>query len=489
MNERSVATSVNAHNVSFTYPLGARPGIQGVSDVSFSVSPGQCLLITGDSGSGKSTVLKLINGLIPHFNPGELLGTITITKDDQAFNPAQEPMSRAIEFSASVFQNPRTQFFTESVNAELAFGLENLGMDPAEIESRIQSAVELLGINDLRGRRFKELSGGQLQTVACACALVSPGSLVLLDEPTSNLSMESIDILARVLHRLKELGTTIIIADHRLFFLKDIADQVIYLTQGKITRSFHAQEFYALDEPERKQLGLRSLHHVPLPASVPEPPTPENADPQRSGLELSNIRFSYGTHEVINIEHAFFPSGEVTALIGPNGAGKTTLARIICGLASPKRGGSLRLNSKRVGAAARRRSAYMVMQDVGRQLFAATTEEEVTLGLAKKKRDHIDVNEILHRLDLAEMAQRHPQSLSGGQRQRLAIASAQAEQAEVYIFDEPTSGVGWRQLQSISALLRSLAASGAVVIVITHDHEFIQESVTRIIDMTDINKN
>ena len=249
MNERSVATSVNAHNVSFTYPLGARPGIQGVSDVSFSVSPGQCLLITGDSGSGKSTVLKLINGLIPHFNPGELLGTITIIKDGQDFNPAQEPLSRAIEFSASVFQNPRTQFFTESVNAELAFGLENLGVDPTEIESRIQSAVELLGINDLRGRRFKELSGGQLQTVACACALVYPGSLVLLDEPTSNLSMESIDILARVLHRLKELGTTIIIADHRLFFLKDIADQVIYLTQGKIARSFHAQEFYALDEP------------------------------------------------------------------------------------------------------------------------------------------------------------------------------------------------------------------------------------------------
>ena len=131
----------------------------------------------------------------------------------------------------------------------------------------------------------------------------------------------------------------------------------------------------------------------------------------------------------------------------------------------------------------------MVMQDVGRQLFAATTEEEVTLGLAKKKRDHIDVNEILHRLDLAGMAQRHPQSLSGGQRQRLAIASAQAEQAAIYIFDEPTSGVGWRQLQSISALLRSLAASRAVVIVITHDHEFIQESVTRIIDMTEINKN
>ena len=131
----------------------------------------------------------------------------------------------------------------------------------------------------------------------------------------------------------------------------------------------------------------------------------------------------------------------------------------------------------------------MVMQDVGRQLFAATTEEEVTLGLTKKKRDHIDVNEILHRLHLAGMAQRHPQSLPGGQRQRLAIASAQAEQAEVYIFDEPTSGVGWRQLQSISALLRSLAAIGAVVIVITHDHEFIQESVTRIIDMTDINKN
>ncbi|MBK4163615.1 ABC transporter ATP-binding protein [Corynebacterium macginleyi] len=489
MNEHRVATSVNAHEVSFTYPLGARPGIPGVSNVSFCVSPGQCLLITGDSGSGKSTILKLINGLIPHFNPEELLGTITIRKNDQTFTPAQEPLSRAIEFSASVFQNPRTQFFTESVNAELAFGLENLGIDPAEIESRIQSAVDLLGIRDLRGRRLKELSGGQLQTVACACALVFPGSLVLLDEPTSNLSMDSIEMLACMLRRLKELGTTIIIADHRLFFLKGIADQVIYLNQGKISRSFHAHEFYALDETARKQLGLRSLHHVPLPASVPTSPTQENTDPQQSGLELSRVRFSYGTHEVINIDHAYFPKGEVTALIGPNGVGKTTLARIICGLASPKRGGILRLNGKRIRAATRRRSAYMVMQDVGRQLFAATTEEEVTLGLAKSEREHCNVNEILHRLDLEDVALRHPQSLSGGQRQRLAIASAQAEQAEVYIFDEPTSGVGWHQLQSISTLLQSLAASGAVVIVITHDHEFIQESVTRIIDMTEINKN
>ena len=487
---------ISVENLSFTYSLGARLSSFGVSDQSFAVEPEQCLLLTGDSGSVKSTLIRLINGLIPHFHPGELSGKLALTADSVEFVPSQQSLSRAIEFSASVFQNPRTQFFTECVDAELAFGMENLGIAPAEIESRVQVAVGVLGIEALRGRKLKELSGGQLQAVACACALVYPGGLILLAEPTSNLSMASINILTDAITRLKQLGKTIVIAEHRLFFLRDIDDLVLYLRNGTITRRFDAAEFFAMSDSERRALGLRSLHRQPVPA-LPSPAAPTAPKGARGvsklsevnafrGLELLNVRFAYGSHNVLDIDHTCFPAGEVTALIGPNGAGKTTLARLICGLAAPKRGGRLLLNGRAMSARARRKASQMVMQNVGRQLFAATAEEEVTLGLAKSKRDQVDVPAILHALELDYTAKHHPQSLSGGQRQRLAIAVAEAEDAQIYVFDEPTSGVGWRHLQSISALLRLLADSGAVVIVITHDHEFIRESATRIIDMTEV---
>lgn len=485
-------TRVTATDLSFTYSMGVRLSENRVRNLNFTVEPGECLLVTGDSGSGKSTLIKLLNGLIPHFNSGVLTGRVTITCNGVEFTPSTAPLSRAIEFSASVFQNPRTQFFTESVDAELAFGLENLGLPPEQIEQRIASAVAVLGIEYLRGCSLAELSGGELQAVACACALAAPGGLVLLDEPTSNLSVASIDVLTAALQRLKALGTTIVIAEHRLFFLRTIADKVIYLTDGEIARCFTATEFFTLDDAERRKLGLRCLTALPLPqlngVHGGRTGTAGTAQQNVANLHLRNIRFAYGRHEVLDIESATFPAGEVTALIGPNGSGKSTLARVICGLASPKRGGSIHLDGKEMGAGARRKASQMVMQDVGRQLFAATVEEEVTLGLPKSTREHVNVPAILRSLELDHAAKRHPQSLSGGQRQRLAIATAKAENARVYVFDEPTSGVGWRHLQSIAGLLRQLAATNAVVIVITHDHEFIAEAATHIVDMRRINR-
>lgn len=488
ISSRHSATSIYAHDLSFTYSIGNCATEPDLRQASFAVEPGQCLLITGDSGCGKTTLLKLLNGLAPHFNPGIVTGTLELHQDGTIFCPAEHPLSEAIQFSASVFQNPRTQFFTESVDAELAFGLENLGWNPIDIEERINKTSKLLKIQHLRGRLLSELSGGQLQAVACACALTGPGGLVLLDEPTSNLSSESIDNLSSVLRTLRELGTTVVIAEHRLYFLRDIADKVLYLRAGRIAGHFPAKDFFSLDHGTCRELGIRSLFREPTP-QLPSPVMPSRgkATAVTPGLVLTNVRFSYGQHEVIDIPHAWFLAGKVTALVGPNGAGKSTLARLICGLAKPRKGGAISLNGKTLTASERRQACQMVMQDVGRQLFAATAEEEITLGLTKKQRQSVNVPKLLADVGLSDFAKRHPQSLSGGQRQRLCIAAAQAEKAQIYIFDEPTSGVGWRHLAAISNTLRSLAATGAVVVIITHDTEFIKEAATHIVKMTDIN--
>ncbi|QPK78998.1 ABC transporter ATP-binding protein [Corynebacterium lizhenjunii] len=554
-----MSAAVELEGVSFRYAVGAgsRLSDAGVQDLSLQIEPGECILLTGDSGSGKSTLLQVLSGLIPHFHPGELIGSVRISASASPgciaspgcsasagsragtsagaatavgagtveYSPAQQPLSRAIEFSASVFQNPRTQFFTDTVDAELAFGLENLGVEPSEIEARIRHAVAALGIEHLRGRNLRELSGGQLQVVACACALVCPGGLVLLDEPSSNLSLEGIRVLQQALHRLKELGKTVVIAEHRLFFLREVADKVFYLHQGSIARTFNARDFFTLSTRERQALGLRALDFQPLPrleaclVTSGEPSSPSDLELHEECLELRSLRFAYGRTPVIDIEHLAFPAGEVCALLGPNGAGKTTLARLICGLAAPQRGGKISLGGVEMSGKQRLAVSHMVMQDVGRQLFAATVEEELTLGLNKAQRAGVDVAGLLAAVELDSCAQRHPQSLSGGQRQRLAIAVAQANSArahshktrlqantarsqgntvyfqrtnspqpQVYIFDEPTSGVGWRHLQSIAQLLRALAADGAVVIVITHDYELVAAAATRMINLKEVNR-
>ena len=448
---------------------------RGVEHITFRCAPGSLTLLCGPSGSGKSTVLRLINGLVPHFHSGELTGTVRVSG---SVIP-ETPLTRAGLLSATVFQNPRTQFFTAWVTTELAFGLENLGVDPVDIRERITGAVLRCGIGELLDQPLSALSGGQLQRVACTCVVVADVPVLLLDEATSNLSPQAIDELTALLRELKAAGTTIITAEHRLHHLRDLADEVIYLREGRIERRFTGPEFFALDDATRRELGLRSLTRPTAPELTPA------ESPVRDGdcLELRDIRFSYGRRPVLDIGHMVFPAGSVTGLTGPNGAGKTTLARLICGLEKPERGGRITLAGRPLSARARSAAGYIVMQDTGRQLFADTVTEEVTLGT----RTDVDAGGLLRDLDLATVADRHPMSLSGGQKQRLVIATALAHDKRVHIFDEPTSGVDLAHMEAISAKLRELADSGSVVIVITHDAELVGSCCDRVIELSPLN--
>ncbi|WP_151550203.1 MULTISPECIES: ABC transporter ATP-binding protein [Corynebacterium] len=471
--------TISVADVHFRYTFGTNGELteHGLSDITFSAEAGTLTVLCGASGSGKTTGLRLLNGLVPNFHLGTLTGTVTVGGTDVP----NQPLHDALLTSATVFQNPRTQFFTDEVTSELAFGNENLGIPAEDTIARIRTAAKETNTEHLIGCKLNELSGGQTQRVACAAAIASHAPVLLFDEPSSNLSPDAIDDLHDILAHQKAAGRTIVVAEHRLYFLRDLADQVLYFRDGRLAHRFTGAEFFALSDAQRRELGLRRI----APPEGTHPPAPPKGS---TGLQLENIRFSYLSKQILDIPEASFPAGAITALTGPNGCGKTTLARLLCGLSSPARGGTISINGTPMRSGARTKASYIVMQDVSRQLFAAAVEDEITLGHTANEREAIDVATLLAQLDLDGLEDRHPQSLSGGQRQRLVIASAMAQNKQVHILDEPTSGVGQAHLVAIAERMRQLADAGAVVIVITHDEELIEECADYVVHLPDINR-
>ncbi|KAB1660445.1 energy-coupling factor ABC transporter ATP-binding protein [Pseudoclavibacter sp. CFCC 13796] len=511
VNDRGeTKTSIRVADVRFSYTQGRtgaspygpvvdeqpqQPAALVLDDLSFEVPVGTLTVLCGASGSGKSSALRLLNGLVPNFHEGRLDGTVQVAGVDV---PSVD-LSEAGRTTATVFQNPRTQFFTADVRSELAFRDENYGLDPAEIQRRSVAAACEVGIENLLDRGLRQLSGGELQKVACAQAIAAGTSVLLFDEPTSNLSPAAIAEFSQLLGRLKAQGHAIVVAEHRLYFLRDLADQVLQLDHGRVHDRWSGDEFRALSESSAAALGLRTLRAPAALAALlvaehadavvadhagsgPSRPAAENhaGDPER-GLVLDAVRFRYGRHDVLDIPHLEFPRGQVSVIVGANGVGKSTLARVICGLAAEDRGSGIRLDGRRVSPKMRMARSGMVMQDVHRQLFCDSVADEVRLGLDSQARDEVDIDALLQRFDLAELADRHPLSLSGGQKQRVVIAAALAKQPQVCVFDEPTSGVDRRHLRAIAECLRELAEAGTVVIVITHDPELIDACADRLV--------
>ncbi|WCC79736.1 energy-coupling factor ABC transporter ATP-binding protein [Cutibacterium equinum] len=475
--------SVSLTDVSYSYPVPEFEGspfddapvpdrqvVEQLQGITMTIQPGTLTLLVGTSGSGKSTLLRTMNGLVPKFYEGTLRGRVEVDSTDVAGVELHD-VGRT---SAMIFQNPRTQFFTPSVRTELAFGLENYGVDPSQIRDAVTRAVDQTGIAHLLDRRLDTLSGGELQRVACACALVTDVDLLLFDEPTSNLSVQGIDDFRNLVAQLKAAGKTLVIAEHRLHLFRGLVDVVHRISDGRVVETMTGDDFFGLTDVERVERGLRCLDLTRV--DLPEPPaagTSSDAGCTKlsTGLTVEHMCFSYrGEPTILDIDSLFFPAGAVTILTGPNGAGKSTLARLICGLEKSPPGARIGMRGP-WSAARRQKSCGMVMQDVRRQLFSESVEREVTVGLDPRRRDAANVPELLERLDLAGQRDRHPLSLSGGQAQRLVIAATIAQDKEVVIFDEPTSGVDFRHLASIAGLVGELAAAGKVVIVITHDTE------------------
>ena len=437
-----------------------------VIDLSLCIPDGQCVLLCGESGSGKTTVTRLVNGLIPHYYEGQMTGSVTVN----GINVTERELYETAKYVGSVFQNPRSQFFCVDTTSEIAFGCENMGLPEDEIRGRIERVAEEAKITDLLARSIFALSGGEKQKVACASVSALQPDIFVLDEPTSNLDMEAIADLKKILLKWKADGKTIVVAEHRLSWLVDICDRVIYMKDGQIQRDISMEEFRRFSPAQLRKMGLRSL-------SADNAAPMMEAESAADSIELQNFCFAYDDADAIHIPHLELPKGGIIAVVGHNGAGKSTFCRCLCGLEKKFKGYAI-MDGKKLERKQLLKGCYMVMQDVNHQLFCESVEEEVQLGMDEE--NTAAVQKVLEDLDLSELCQRHPMSLSGGQKQRVAIASAMLANKSILIFDEPTSGLDQRHMEQTAGLLSSLKGK-KTVLVITHDPELICRCCTHVL--------
>ena len=386
-------------------------------------------MICGESGCGKTTMTKLINGLIPHFvRDVSVDGTITV----YGKNVAEMPMYEIAELVGSVFQNPRTQFFYTNSNAEMAFGLENRGVEPEYIRKRIKNTINELDIEKLEDRDVFSMSGGEKQLLAFASVYAMNPQIYVLDEPSANLDIAAMEKLSERMKVIKEKGHTVVVAEHRLAWIQKFADRIIYMKEGRIEQEFTSDEFKALSDLKRKQMGLRSI--VPAQIQIPE----ITGNSEDAVLQIYNLSCKRKKQMIFQNISLSARAGDIIGITGKNGAGKSTFCNCLCGLLKPK-GGEILYQGKKLSEKARTKLFGMVMQEVNHQLFSDSVKNECLL--ANEEASEQEIRELLEKFDLEEYAEYHPMILSGGQRQRLAIARQLWVVKKLLIFDKPTSGL------------------------------------------------
>ena len=432
-----------------------------LDDINLIVADGECVLITGESGSGKSSIINSINGLAFEYENAKFSGSIKVDNKDLKGMELYE-ISLMI---SSVFQNPKTHFFNVDTTLELLFYLENIGLDRKEMESRMEDMLKLFPIKHLLGRSIFELSGGEKQILCVAACYISGCKIIVLDEPSSNLDDKYIDILKEMLQILKNKGITLIIAEHRIYYLTDLADRIILVRKGELFKELTKDELLNSE----KQLGLRSAIKTNLKAQ---------SKLFGNDLNIKKLEYNFKEGSGLKIEDISFCFGNIYGITGKNGCGKSTFIRVMTGL-DDKGKSEITFDGKILNKKDRLKNSSLVMQDVNHQLFTDSVEEEIKLGVKDLSQDRLD--KVLFGLELTELKDRHPMSLSGGQKQRVAIASVLCKNSRFIFFDEPTSGMDYKNMIRISKLIKEMSTKDNIIFIVSHDNEFLNETADSIL--------
>ena len=474
--------------VTITYAGRAEPVLR---DVNFTIAAGELCLVVGATGTGKSTLLGAANGLVPHFTGGTLHGRVTVDGRDTR-------TSRPRDFAdlvGIVTQDPLAGCVTDTLEEELAYGMEQLAIEPSVMRKRIEEVLDVLGLAPFRSRALRDLSAGQLQRAAIGAALTAHPSVLVLDEPTSALDPTAAEeVLSTVTRLVHDLGMTVMMAEHRLERVVQYADRVALVhADGHVEHGDpRATLARATVVPPIVELG-RACRWDPLPLSVRDarrdaaplraaldgitpPPAcaPVSDEPRVGVLKARDVVVRYGRVVALRNVDIDLWAGEIVALTGRNGSGKSSLLWALHG-AGPRASGSVTTDGG-VGLVPHTPSDVLYLESVGEELAQADREASVEPGTARARLDALVSN-------VADST--HPRDLSEGQRLALVLAIQLTENPTVVLLDEPTRGLDYDAKHALADILRALAARGHAVMVSTHDVEFVAAATHRVVVLAD----
>lgn len=462
---------INIKNLSYYHQEAQKSPEPFFTNLNLSIKKGECVLLAGKSGSGKSTILKILNGIATEFYNSKIAGSVRVD-DLDALNVEIYKLSEKV---GSVFQHPKTQFYTTNTRDEIAFALENYGLASTIINERIEKSAASLEITPLLDRNIFQLSGGEKQKIAIASVYAMQNDIFLFDEPSSSLDIDSMKNLATIMKTLKQEGKTIIIAEHRLWYLKDIVDRLIYLEKGKIKLDAPILKINHLTLAQRLQTGLRTLEKPKIDVT-----NEEEKGSAEDILKITNLSYKEHQKMIFHLPHLILKAKHITGFIGKNGIGKSTFLKIIAGLLREKEG-TIKEDGKKLSLKKRLQDALFIMQEVNQQLFTDSLYEEIALTSSEK--DTKEIEKALKSMQLEHLVTRHPHTLSGGEKQKLIVLAALLTKKKILIFDEPTSGLDYNSMHIVYQNIKKYQKNHKYIFIVSHDFEFLNLVADTVVDL------